>query len=53
VEDLAPSINPNPEAVCEVAKVLGGLTIVHKGSLDVISDGKFTESCSEDGSPRR
>ena len=34
-------------------RALGGVTIVHKGSVDVISDGKFTEKCVDEGCPRR
>jgi len=51
--DVGPMVHPDPTIVSEVAKHLGGLTIVHKGSFDVISNGKFTEHCTEDGSPRR
>ena len=43
----------DPEAISEVAHALGGVTIVHKGSVDVISNGKFTENCTDDGCPRR
>merc|ERR1712154_38577 len=39
--------------VAEVSKALGGVTIVHKGSVDVISNGKSTEMCTDDGCPRR
>lgn len=52
-DDLPPTVHPDPTVVSEVARHLGGLTIVHKGSVDVISNGKFTENCTEDGSPRR
>ena len=51
--DVPPAVNPDPKLVAEVANALGGVTIVHKGSVDVISDGKFTEFCSDDGCPRR
>lgn len=44
---------PDPQLVGEVARALGGVTIVHKGSTDFISNGKFTEDCSSDGCPRR
>ncbi len=51
--DVGPSTNPDPLLVGEVARQLGGLTIVHKGSIDIISNGSHTEFCKEDGSPRR
>jgi len=51
--DFAPSVHPDSSLVSEVARHLGGLTIVHKGCVDVISDGKFIEYCTDDGSPRR
>ena len=51
--DVPPNVHPDPEIVLEVANALGGVTIVHKGSVDVISNGKFTEHCTDDGCPRR
>ena len=51
--DVAPNVHPDPQAVSEVSQALGGVTIVHKGSVDVISNGKFTENCTDDGCPRR
>ena len=43
----------DPQLVAEVSRALGGVTIVHKGSTDYISNGNFTEECSADGCPRR
>jgi len=51
--DAHPTPHPDPALVAEVATALGGVTIVHKGSVDVISNGKFTEYVSDDGCPRR
>ena len=51
--DVPPAVHPDPKMVAEVAKALGGVTLVHKGSVDVISNGKFTEFCTDDGCPRR
>ena len=51
--DIPPKVHPDPEAITEVSHALGGVTIVHKGSVDVISNGKFTEKCTDDGCPRR
>ena len=51
--DARPTAHPDPALVAEVANALGGVTIVHKGSIDVISNGKFTEYVSDDGCPRR
>ncbi len=39
--------------VGEVARAMGGVTIVHKGQVDIIANGKYTERCSEEGCPRR
>ncbi|XP_035209285.1 ATP-dependent (S)-NAD(P)H-hydrate dehydratase-like [Stegodyphus dumicola] len=39
--------------VAQVAKLLGNVTIVKKGLVDVISDGIDTIVCAEEGSPRR
>ncbi len=41
------------QLIAEVAKALGGVTIVHKGAYDIISNGKIIEECQEDGCPRR
>ena len=46
-------VHPDPEAFTEVIHALVGVTIVHKGGVDVISNGKFTEKCTDDGCPRR
>lgn len=51
--DVPPAVHPDPQSVLEVAQALGGVTIVHKGSVDVISNGTFTETCTDDGCPRR
>lgn len=51
--DVPPQVHPDPEAVAEVCQALGGVTIVHKGSVDVISNGTSTEMCTDDGCPRR
>jgi len=51
--EVAPAVHPDPSAVMEVSQALGGVTIVHKGSSDVISNGTWTEQCSQDGCPRR
>jgi len=51
--DVAPSSNPDPGLVAEVATALGHITILHKGLKDVISDGKDTVECGAAGSPRR
>lgn len=51
--DVSPSVHPDPQLVAEVSRALGGVTVVHKGSTDFISNGKFTEECSADGCPRR
>ncbi len=52
-QDVEPNNNPDAQAVAEVCRALGGVTIVHKGSVDVISNGKFTEKCVDEGCPRR
>lgn len=51
--DVPPVVHPDPQSVLEVSQALGGVTIVHKGSIDVISNGKSTEKCTDDGCPRR
>ena len=51
--DVPPAVHPDPHSVAEVSLALGGVTIVHKGSTDVISNGKFSERCTDDGCPRR
>jgi len=51
--DARPDNNPDAALVGELSRALGGVTIVHKGSVDVISDGKFTEKCVDEGCPRR
>jgi len=52
-KDVTPSAEPDPAVIREVANQLGGLTILHKGRVDIITDGRHTEFCIEDGSPRR
>jgi len=51
--EVAPSGNPDPSLVAEVAAKLGHVTILHKGLRDVISDGRDTVECGAAGSPRR
>ena len=51
--ELAPSLSPDPAAVSELAKALGHITVLHKGSHDLISDGWTVELCHSAGSPRR
>ena len=51
--DVPPQVHPDPQSVLEVSQALGGVTIVHKGSVDVISNGTFTEKVTDDGCPRR
>ena len=51
--DMKPESDPDPAVVNEVASALGGVTIVHKGSIDVISNGTQTEKCLDEGCPRR
>ena len=51
--DVPPNVHPDPQCIQEVSRALGGVTIVHKGSVDVISNGTFTEKCTDDGCPRR
>jgi len=51
--EVAPSGNPDPSLVAEVATKLGHVTILHKGLRDVISDGRDTVECGAAGSPRR
>jgi len=51
--DVVPSVSPDPKLVEELAQGLGHLTVIHKGSSDLISNGRFTENCSAGGSPRR
>lgn len=50
---VPPTVHPDPAMVLEVSQALGGVTIVHKGSKDIISNGKHTENVTEDGCPRR
>ena len=52
-QDIKPDNNVDPMLVMDVAKILGGVTIVHKGSVDIISDGVSTEKCVDEGCPRR
>lgn len=43
----------NPKSVKILASALGGVTIIRKGQVDVISDGRRTVSCSRPGGLRR
>ena len=43
----------DPDTVGDLARALGHLTVLHKGTHDVISDGRTTEHCHSAGSPRR
>jgi ATP-dependent NAD(P)H-hydrate dehydratase len=45
--------DPTGERVAELARQLGGLTLVRKGPTDLISDGVCTLECSETGSLKR
>jgi len=51
--DVAPSLCADPDTVGDLARALGHLTVLHKGTHDVISDGRTTEHCHSAGSPRR
>jgi len=51
--DEPPNVSPDPKLVEELAQGLGNVTVIHKGSADLISNGKFTEKCASGGSPRR
>ncbi|CAN7994798.1 unnamed protein product [Ixodes hexagonus] len=44
---------PREDAVSELARALGHVTVLAKGSEDVISDGHRLLRCAEQGSPRR
>ncbi|CAB4065828.1 CARKD [Lepeophtheirus salmonis] len=37
--DVTPNVRPDPVLVGEVARALGGITLVHKGEIDIITDG--------------
>ena len=50
--DIPPSSHPDPSAVVEICNAID-VTVANKGSVDVISNGTYTEHCTEDGSPRR
>ncbi len=39
--------------IAEVCRALGGVTIVHKGSVDLVSNGSQWEKCVDEGCPRR
>lgn len=43
----------NPRSVKTIAAALGGVTIIRKGSSDVISDGRRTIQCNRSGGLRR
>ena len=51
--EVAPSLCADPDTVGDLARALGNLTVLHKGTHDVISDGRTTEHCHSAGSPRR
>merc|ERR1719500_2645984 len=51
--EAAPSGEPEPALVAELAAALGHVTILHKGLRDIISDGRDTVVCGAAGSPRR
>ena len=51
--EVGPTLCPDPSTVAELSRALGGVTVVHKGSHDIISDGRRTEDCHSGGSPRR
>lgn len=53
-----PSLDESSESsvtksVSTLASILGGLTILRKGPVDIASDGTHTVACTEKGSPRR
>ena len=48
-----PSESPTEHSVAELAKALGHVTILCKGTQDVVSDGHSTEICAVAGTPRR
>ena len=51
--DVPASGTVDPALVGELATALGHVTVLHKGSRDVISDGRETVECGAAGSPRR
>lgn len=53
ISDVKPDNSPSAEIVNQVAKALGGVTIVHKGHQDIVANGKFTERVVDEGCPRR
>jgi ATP-dependent NAD(P)H-hydrate dehydratase len=40
-------------SIMELSKKMGNVTIVQKGEVDRISDGRIVVECTEEGSPRR
>ena len=48
-----PSESPTEHSVAELAKALGHVTILCKGTQDVVSDGHSSEICAVAGTPRR
>jgi len=55
VKDLQ---KPKPEEIqqmhtARLARKLGGVTILRKGAVDIISNGEHAAFCTETGSPRR
>ena len=51
--EVPPSLLPDPHTVSQLARALGHLTVLHKGTEDVISDGRTVELGLSAGSPRR
>jgi len=54
--DVGPSLSPDQALVEEVARSLGYVTILHKGSPDIITNGRpvaVDTQCGTGGSPRR
>jgi len=51
--DVQPSVQPDPKLVAELSTALGNITVVHKGTQDIISNGIYTEICDTPGCPRR
>lgn len=52
-KDVAPSVQPDPQLVADLATAMGNITVVHKGAQDIISNGRYIELCDTIGAPRR
>lgn len=52
-KDVAPSVQPDPQVVADLATAMGNITVVHKGTQDIISNGRYIEVCDAIGAPRR